>query len=291
MRIRILLLAASILAPLGASAQPLVQSQEGIALQNEILQLQNQVQQLQSQGGNGSSSLGGGSSAPPPSSGASGSNSLVASLLTQVQQLQAQVQSLNGQVSELQHQVDTQNAQTQKDIGDLKFQMGNGGAAGAAAAGAGAAGAAAAGAQSSATPSAPPAAPAAAPTDPKSALAAALAAYGSHDYTTAQQLAQGIVTKNKSAPQAYRAQYLVAQSLAAQGQPQQAAIAFDNTYNMNRTGTYAPRALLGLASSLADIHQNDAACDTISSLNSQFTSPSAGLQSDISAVSKRAHCS
>lgn len=288
MRYRIPLLAATLLMPLGASAQPLIQSQEGIALQNEILQLQQQVQQLQTQGGgNGGSSLGG--SAPPPS-GAAGNNGLTANLLTQVQQLQSQVQELNGRISDLQHQVDTQNAQTQKDIGDLKFQMQNGGAppAGGTAPGGPAASAAPGAAPQPQASSAPPVS--AAPTDPKSALKAALDAYAKHDYTASAQLAQGIVSKNKTAPEAYRAQYLVAQSYAAKGDSQNAAVAFYSTYNMNKNGTYAPRSLLGLASSLTDIHQNQEACETIASLNSQFTNQTPGMQADVAKVAKRAHC-
>ena len=121
-------------------------------------------------------------------------------------------------------------------------------------------------------------------------MQAAIAAYGKHDYATAQKLAQGIVTNNKSAPQAYRAQYLVAQSYAAEGDSQSAAVAYYNSYNMNKNGTYAPHSMLGLASSLAAIHQNQEACETLASLNSQFTTPSAGMKSDIDAVSKRAHC-
>lgn len=289
MRYRIPLLAATLLMPLGASAQPLIQSQEGIALQNEILQLQQQVQQMQGQGGgNGGSSLGG---APPAASGGAGGNPLMANLLTQVQQLQAQVQQLNGQVSELQHQVDTQHDQTEKEISDLKFQMSNGGAA-APGAGAPPGAAAALNTPQASAPAAPPlAAPGAAVSnDPKAALQAALAAYAKHDYATARSLAQGIVTNNKAAPEAYRAQYLVAQSDAAQGNAQNAAVAFYGTYNMNKNGTYAPRALLGLASSLSAIHQNQEACETISSLNSQFTNLSAGMQAEVAAVAKRANC-
>ncbi len=294
MRYRVPFFAAALLMPLAASAQPLIQSQEGIALQNEILQMQQQIQQLQTQGGgNGGSSLGG-TTAPPPSGGSA--NSLVPTLLTQVQQLQAQVQSLNGQVSDLQHQVQTQNDQTQKEIGDLKFQMGVGsssapGGAPGSAGGAGGASATTAGLQAGTAPSLAPTPPqATAPTDPKAALQAAIAAYGKHDYATAQKLAQGIVTAHKSAPQAYRAQYLVAQSYAAEGDSQSAAVAYYNSYNMNKNGTYAPRSLLGLASSLAAIHQNQEACETLASLNSQFTTPSVGMKNDIDAVSRRAHC-
>ncbi len=290
MRQKLLVLAtAAALLPLAqARAQTMVQSQEGLALQNEIDQLQSQLQQLQANGGNGGSALSGASSAPPPSSsgGGQGQGSMVANLLTQVQQLQQQVQDLSGKVDELQNQVNTQHDATEKEIGDLKFQVGNGGAAAAGAAGGAAAQTMAAPAQTSA----PPAPQAAAPSSPRDALKAAEAAYTKHDYATAQSLAQGVVSQNKQAPEAYRAQYLVAQSLAAQGKSQDAAIAFDSTYNMNRSGSYAPQSLLGLASSLSSIGQNEAACDTIASLNSQFPTPPSGLQPRIDAVSKRAHC-
>ena len=197
------------------------------------------------------------------------------------------MQTLNGQVSDLQHQVQTQNDQTQKEIGDLKFQMG-GTSAGAPGTAPGATPGPQAGAAPPLAPTPPPAA--AAPSDPKAAMQDAINAYEKHDYATAQKLAQGIVTSNKSAPQAYRAQYLVAQSYAAQGDSQNAAVAYYNTYNMNKNGTYAPHSMLGLASSLAAIHQDQEACETLASLNSQFTTPSAGMKSDIDAVSKRAHC-
>ncbi|MGO9818881.1 MAG: hypothetical protein ACLPG5_12575 [Acidocella sp.] len=297
MRQKLLALAtAAALLPLApAWAQSMIQSQEGIALQNEIDQLQSQMQQLQSSsGGNGGSSLGGSSSPAPSNSGAGGASDqgVVANLLTQVQQLQQQVQDLSGKVDELQNQVNTQHDATEKEIGDLKFQVGGGG--GAAPGAAPQAGAApqslAAPAQSAPAPEAPAPEASAAPTDPRAALKAALAAYTKHDYATAQSLAQGIVTQNKEAPEAYRAQYLVAQSLTAQGKTQDAAIAYDSTYNMNRSGTYAPQSLLGLAGSLSAIGQNEAACDTISSLNSQFPTPPAGMQPRIDAVSKKAHC-
>lgn len=289
------------LLPAVASAQPLIQSQEGIALQNEIDQLQSQMQQLQSSTlNNGGSALGGGS-APPPAQAGSGApvaGGVVAGLLNQVQQLQAQVQTLNGDVDTLQNQVTTQNAQTQKEIGDLKFQMG-GGAPGAAPGVPGAAPAAAAPGQPQMLTPPPAAVPqdvapqAAAPTvssDPKTQLHAALSAYAQKNYSTSAAMAAALVKNNGQSPEAYRAQYLVAQSYAAAGHPQDAAIAYDNTYNMNRTGPYAPQALLGLASSLAAIGANDEACSTLSSLNSQFPTPPAGLQPRIDAVSKKASC-
>jgi TolA-binding protein len=278
--------------PIGAAqGQPLVQSQEGIALENQILQLQQQMQQLQSGGGNSGSSLGGGGqSAPPPdSSGAPVAGGIVANLLNQVNQLQSQVQQLNGQVDTLQNQVNTQHDATEKEIGDMKFQM-TGGAPGAPAAN---------GAPQSLTggtlgnlpanPPAPP--PPAAAGSPKDLLRAGQVAYSKHDYATAEAAARQILSSANSSPEAYKAQYLLGLALAGEGKPQDAAIAYDNAYNRNRTGPDAPQSLLGLANSLADINQNEAACDTLSSLNSQFPTPPPGMQPRIDAVSRRAHCS
>jgi TolA-binding protein len=278
------------LLPLGAAAQPMVQSQEGIALENQILQLQSQMQQLQSN--NGGSALGNSQSASPPSGGTSGPpNSIVASLLTQVQQLQAQVQQLNGQIDTLQNQVNTQHDATEKEIGDLNFKV-TGGAT-----------PAAPGAPS--TPGAPPApggpanlggtlaptGPAAVAASPKAALHAAQDAIVHGDYKTAESNARTVLATAKASPEGYQAQYILAQSLLGEGKAQDAAIAFDDTYNRNRSGDYAPGSLLGLANSLTAIHQDAAACDTLSSLNSQFPTPPKGMQSAIDNASHRAHCS
>lgn len=294
---QVFILSAVLVLPGAAAAQPMIQSQEGIALQNEIEQLQSQVQQLQSNTlNNGGSVLGGNAPPPPAPEQNSGpvAGGVVTSLLTQVQQLQAQVQTLNGEVDTLQNQVTTQNAQTQKEIGDLKFQMSNG-APGAATTGAapGAGPGTAPDQPQSLTPPAASAPQAAAPMvsgDPKTQLHAALEAYAQRNYATSAAMAEALVKNDGQAPEAYRAQYLVAQSQDAAGNAQDAAIAYDNTYNLNRTGAYAPQSLLGLASSLHAIGANDEACSTLSSLNSQFPTPPAGMQPRIDQVSKAAHC-
>jgi TolA-binding protein len=297
--------------PMGAAhGQPVIQSQEGIALENQILQLQQQVQQMQS-GGNGGSSLGTQSAPPPaaaPQGGLAANGSVVTQLLNQVNQLQSQVQQLNGQVDTLQNQVNTQHNATEKEIGDLNFKVSNGGAPGGGPNGGpgapqnpGNGGNPGDGNMSNSGPqmAPPPQAPApaqnaaamAAPATPRAALHAAQAAYARHDYATAVSLSHSILSTAKSSPEAYQAQFLLAQSLSGQGKPQEAAIAYDDAYNRNRTGAEAPQALLGLAVSLSEIHQNEAACDTLSSLNSQFPSPTPGMQSRIDAASHRAHCS
>jgi TolA-binding protein len=252
------------------------------------------MQQLQSGGGNSGSSLGGGGqSAPPPdSSGAPVADGIVANLLNQVNQLQSQVQQLSGEVDTLQNQVNTQHDATEKEIGDLKFQM-TGGAPGAPAASGGPqnlTGGTLGNLPASQAPAPPPPPPAAAGS-PKDLLRAGQVAYSRHDYTTAEAAARQILSSANSSPEAYKAQYLLGLALAGEGKPQDAAIAYDNAYNRNRTGPDAPQSLLGLANSLADINQNEAACDTLSSLNSQFPTPPAGMQPRIEAVSRRAHCS
>jgi TolA-binding protein len=274
-----------------AQAQPMIQSQEGIALENQILALQNQLQQLQSGGGNGGSSLGGGSAAPAPSGNAAPPPSIVTSLLSQVGQLQAQVQQLNGQVDTLQNQVNTQHDATEKEIGDLKFQMTGGAGTTPGAPAAPGAPQALNGTLGTLPAAAAATAPAAPPASPKAALAAGRAALAKHDYAAAEANARSILATAKTSPEGYQAQFLLAQALAGEGKPQDAAIAYDDAYNRSRTGSNAPASLLGLANSLTDINQASAACDTLASLNSQFPTPPPGLGPQISAASRRAHCS
>ena len=294
--------------PFAASAQPLVQSQEGIALENQILQLQNQVQQLQASGGSGGSALGGNpqpvTPAPSTSSGPAPSSDIVGNLLNQVSQLQAQVQQLNGQVDTLQNEVDTQHAATEKEIGDLNFKLSGGASTPGAPATPGQAAPqdsdtpqnltnntlGTAPADPSSEPPLPPAPPPAAPASPQSALAVAQAALAHRDYATAESNARTVLATAKSSPEGYKAQYVLAEALYGEGKPQDAAIAYDDAYNRNRSGPYAPGSLLGLANALTDIQQQSAACDTLSSLNSQFPTPPPGMGPRIQAAEARAKC-
>ena len=109
-------------------------------------------------------------------------------------------------------------------------------------------------------------------------------------YATAETNARAVLANTKSSAEGYKAQYILAQSLAGQNRPSDAAIAYDNAYNRNRTGPYAPGSLLGLANALTDIQQASAACDTLASLNSQFPTPPAGMAPSIQAAEKRANC-
>jgi len=284
--------------PLAAAAQPLVTSQEGIALENQILQLQNQVQQMQASGGGNAAASSGSAlgddsgNAPAPASGsAAPSADIVGNLLNQVSQLQAQVQQLSGRIDTLQNQVDTQNAATQKAIGDLNFKV-----TGSATPGTAAPGSPPLPPPPGTLQDLPPAAPsaaAAAPATPASsaaALHAAQLALAKQDYANAETNAKAVLANTKSSAEGYKAQYILAQSLAGLNRPSDAAIAYDNAYNRDRTGPYAPGSLLGLANALTDIQQASAACDTLASLNSQFPTPPAGMGPRIQAAEKRANC-
>lgn len=256
-------------------------SREGIALQNEILSVQNQVQQLQAQvqqlqasGGGG-----GGNAAPAPSNG--GGGDLVTQLLQRVTTLEEQVRTLTGNLQQLQNQVDTQNAQLSKQLGDLTFQVQNGGASASGAAAGGGAG-------SPPTPEA--AAPAVAAPTPEELMQRGILALHQGHYKESEGIAREILAKHRSSPRSYDAQFLLAQSLQGEQRYQDAALAFDDTYNMNRKGPRAPSALLGLSMTLSAIHQKAAACDTLKTLHAQFPKPPPYLVSPIKAQHQRLGC-
>lgn len=264
-----------------------VTSREGIALQNQILSLQNQMQQLQAtvqqvqaSGGGG----GGGNNQAPLDNGSNGG--LTAQLLQRVSTLEQQVRDLTGQLQQLQNQVNTQNAQLNKQIGDITFQMQNGGGATPGASPAGDASTSAAPAPSPAKP----AAGAAAAATPEALMQQGVLALHQGDFKTSEGIARLILAKHRSSPRAYDAQFLLAQSLQGQQRYQEAALAFDDTYNMNHKGSKAPSALLGLATTLSAINQKAAACDTLKTLHTQFPKPPGYLVQPIASAHKKLGC-
>jgi TolA-binding protein len=263
------------LVPLGTARAQMISSREGIALENQILELRQQLQQ-QSQGGNGGSALAAphgnyGAEAP----GQSAASAMIPNLLQQVQTLQDEVQSLRGRVDTLEHEVATQHDELNQEIGDLKFQLSQGAQQNTAAA----------------PPAVPaPAAPRAAARPAAPSAADAERALAAHDYRGAEAGARALLAKNRTGPAGAEAQFIRAQALAGQGNSQSAAVAYDDAYNADKAGPHAPYALLGLANSLSNLRQNQAACDTLDSLSSQFSSPSPGLSRSIRAARAKAHC-
>jgi TolA-binding protein len=294
-----LTLAALSVAPIKVANAQMVTSREGIALQNQIYALRQQVQQLQTSqsngNDNGNSALG---ASQPLSSGAgsaAGANALLPNLLQQVQTLQDQVQNLRGRVDTLEHEVATQHDEIKQQIGDLKFQLGQGNAA---------------------APGTTPGATAPAPQPPRGAgapqtlgqlpvnqpgratarapvtasIVAARHALAAHDYATAEADAKAIIAKQGRGADRGAAEYTLGQALTGQHHYQDAALAYDDAYNGARSGPDAPQSLLGLAGSLTAIHQYSAACDTLDSLTSQFSSPSPSLAGQVRNLRQRAHC-
>ncbi len=281
-----------------ASAQ--LQSREAIALRNDIYQLQQQIQQLREQMGNqgssGSSYLGGGS-APTPSSGGS---DLVAQLLSRVEDLSEQVRQLRGQVQETDNKLQQQTADLSKRIDDLAFQVQHPGAT-ADQSGTGATNAASSAAGSNTSPqpaplgvnrAPPPSKPAASspPRTPEAAMKEGSAALARHDYKTAEADAREVLTKFRTSPRAYDAQFLLAEALAGRRQYPQAAIAYDDSYNRSRKGRHAEQSLLGLASSLIAIKETKAACDTLSKLHAEFPHMKSDVREFAATLRKRAGC-
>lgn len=294
-----LALAGLLLSSWPAAAQT---SREAIELRNQIYELQQQVQALRQQIGQGGGGSYLGQSGSPPSQG--GGNDLVPQLLTQVQSLESQVRDLRGRVDQLQNQMTQQNADLNKRIGDLAFQMQNGGQAPSGATGeapppAGPTPGFAQGAppnQSLSPRSAAlgaaqaPCTPPAVARTPELALRDGELALARRDYPAAEASARQVLSRFRTSPRAYDAQYLLAEALAGQRQFAQSAIAYDDTYNRNRKGAHAPEALIGLAYSLSGINEKRAACDTLSKLRTEFPHQAAEIRQAAVTVGQRAGC-
>jgi len=294
--VRTVLIAAPLILLAAGPASAQLESREGIALRNDIYQLQQEIQQLQQQiaqqGGGAPTYLGSGAAQP-------GGNDLVPQLLQRVDDLSEQVRQLRGQVQETQNQLQQQTAILSKRIDDLAFQVQNPGAAATTAPG-----------TTASAPSGPPAAispppaplganrapagkPAAQAAPPRTAEAAIRegnTALARRDYRAAETAAREVLSKFRTSPRAYDAQYLLGEALQGQRQYPQAAIAYDDAYNRSRKGSHAQQALVGLAASLTAINERKAACDTLSKLHAEFPHQSAEIRETAETLHKRAGC-
>lgn len=276
---------------LGYPARAQMESREAISLQDQILELRHELQTMQAQ----QSQVG--TAAPQPynaqpgyAAPAGAGADMVPQLVARVNNLEGEVRDLRGQVDELQHDQQQAIADLGKRIDDLQFRLQNPQTA------AGAGAPPASPGPSPAEPGArqalvqpPPPAASAPPHSAANALQQGYAALARRDYVTAQRAAEDILSRRAS-PQAYDAQYLLAQALAGEHQWSRAAIAYDDTYNRARKGVHAQEALLGLANSLTAIDEKRAACDTLAKLHAEFPEPRSGLRPQISAAEQRAAC-
>jgi TolA-binding protein len=271
-----------------ARAQDLTRGE--IALQDQVLELRHDLDQLSQQvaanarrGGSGQSGSGqsmlGDQNQPPPAAGAAvPATDMTATLLDRVSRLEDQVRSISGRLDELQNAQQQQVADLTKQIGDLSFRVqtleGGGTPPGAAPAGGTL--------QAPADAAPPPAAPA------RLTLQQGYAALARRDYKEAEQAAHDSMQGH--AAHGYDAQFLLAQSYAGEHNYQQAALTFDDVYNKQRKGTHAPDSLLGLARSLADLGDHQAACATLDKLNREFPDQRPEVKAGAAAVGRHAAC-
>jgi TolA-binding protein len=277
-----------------------MQSREAIALQNQILELRHDLQMLQDQiatGQQGGSFLGSRPPPPPPRAGAVPGD-LVASLLDRVAQLEDQVRTMRGRIDEVANQTQQQGADLGKQIGDLGFRVqtlegGNNGTpppppprTAGAAPGSLSPPPASLGTLPAPLPTPPPAAPP--PRTPELAMQQGNAALARRDYATAEAAAREVISTR--GPRSYDAQFLLAQALTGKRDYQQAALAYDDTYNRARTGSRAADSLVGLANALAMIGEKRASCDTLGKMRSEFPNLREDQRDAVAAVRLRAGC-
>ena len=300
--VRAVLVAAPLILLAAGPAWAQLDSREGIALRNDIYQLQQEVQALQQQvarsGAASPTYLGGGGY-----SAQSGSNDIVTQLLARVDDLSEQVRQLRGRIEEAENKIQQQGADLGKRIDDLAFQVQNGGVAPPSGTQAATPGFGQPPPPSAAPAISPPPAPLGAtvvppppprsatiPRTPEAAMREGTTALARRDYPAAEAAAREVLSRFRTSPRAYDAQYLLAQALAGERQFPQAAIAYDDAYNRSRKGAHAQEALLGLASALTAINEKKAACDTLVKLRVDFPQQHPNVREAAAELHRRAAC-
>ncbi len=116
------------------------------------------------------------------------------------------------------------------------------------------------------------------------------AALGRRDYAAAETAARDVLsggTKRHAA----EAHYLLARALSGQRNYARAAVSYDEAYKSSPTGPFAEPALLGMASSLANLHAKPAACAALDKLKTEFLTQRASIREAATALRRREGCS
>jgi len=272
-------------------------SREAIALQNQILDLRRQLQALSDQrgGGGGDSALGGTYRPPVAPSAGGGGNDMVAQLLDRVTALEDQVRRLQGRIDEADNARQRQIDDLTKQMGDLNFRLQNGGA------GAGGDGQTAASPQRAPALSPPPgtlgggpavpgeAAPPTPRRTPELILQEGNAALARRDYAAAEAAAKEALAGPRT-PRSTDAQFLLAQAMMGRRDYGQAALAYDDAYKRNRTGSHAQDALIGLANAMVGLGDKAASCQALDKLRVEFPAPRPDVREAAAAARARAGC-
>ncbi len=273
------LLVLPLLAPVSALAQ--MDSREGIALQNQILELRRDLDTVRRGGGYApmpAPSRGGGGGVPPE---------LAQQLLARVGELEEQVRRMRGQLDVAENANRRLTEDVEKLRGDMDFRLQQLEGGGRSAAPRPQQGSVAV--QPPAPQQAPANPPLAGPRTAERAIADGQAALGRQDYTAAEAAAREVL-QGRPGPRIQDANLLLGEALLARRQFQNAALAFNDAYNVNRRSSRAPEALLGLANSFQGFGARREACDTLDQLRSDYTQVSGALAQRVAESRRRAQC-
>ena len=266
-------------------ARAQMDSREAIMLQNQILELRRDMQMLQSQRG--------GYPAPPPvyrdrGPPMAGGGELAAQLLDRVQTLEDEVRRLRGQLDEQTNAARRSHEDLAKQIADLSFRLQNAAAAPPArtpeARGPELRGPEPRGAEQGPAPAGPGRRP------PELAMQEGNAALARRDYPAAEAAAREVLSAGRGGPRAADANFLLAQSLMGERNYQGAAVAYDDAYKRNPSGSRAPEALLGLAGALNGLGERPAACATLDKLRAEFPSLRSDVREGVVSLRARSLC-
>ena len=279
--LRAALLALPLFAPLPAAAQ--MDSREGIALQNQILELRRDLDAIRRGGGGVAAAP-----IPSPSRGGGGlPQELAQQLLARVGELEEQVRRMRGQLDVAENANRRLAEDVEKLRGDMDFRMQQLEGGGRTAPARPPQGPAAA--QAPAPQQPPAAAPQPGPRTAERAIADGQAALGRQDYPAAEAAAREVL-QGRPGPRVQDANLLLGDALLGRRQFQNAALAFNDAYNVNRRSSRAPEALLGLANSFQGFGARREACDTLDQLRSEYTQISGALAQRVADSRRRAQC-
>jgi TolA-binding protein len=280
---------AGVVLPGAAHAQ--MESREAIDLQNQIAELRQELQMMQQAQQNGNQappSYAPQPVAPYPSQGGAppaGGSDVAAELVVRVSALEEQMRDLQGKVDDLNNQLQRQHDDLTKQIGDLQFKLGQGGAPPPAEPGA------------SPDPVQPPPAaskpPSAPPPSPHRTAEMILhdgnAALARGDFSAAAAAAREVLANNHG-PRLTDAQFLLARAEGAQGQYKESAADFYKAYQRAQKTPTGQVALLGVANALLGMHDAKDACEALAKLSVEYPHASAGVKENAAATRHRAGC-
>ena len=282
--------------PSVATAQ--VESREGIALQNEILELRQQMSQLQQLGAQANSP----SSLPQPEQEGGppmqpGGGDAVSSLVVRVSAIEEQMRTLEGRISELENAEHRDHDELAKQIGDLAFKLGQGGAPSAGSApgpdtlppppGSPSGGYPSSGMNLGSAPTPPPAM--AAHRAPELALKQGSAALARRDYAGAEAAAREVLALGHSTRVA-DANFLLARAQAGQHEYKDAAATYYGIYKASPRSPRGAESLLGVSNALIGLGNDVPACQALAKLAAEFPRPEAGVRAGMASARRRARC-